>query len=125
MFIVIGLFTFSSARETRQANEKADEFIAALEDAGRPALPTKDQIVRVLGDDGGALCDDPGSALRKATLLLDADQRRGRARHAAGHRRQQRVVKGQLAVIEVYCPDELEDFKSYVSDLKYDDVVNG
>ena len=36
-----------------------------------------------------------------------------------------RVVKGQLAVIEVYCPDELEDFKNYVSDLKYDDVVNG
>ncbi len=35
-----------------------------------------------------------------------------------------RIVQGQLAVIEVYCPDELEDFKSYISDLKYDDVVN-
>ena len=68
VFIVIGLFTFSSARESQRANEKADEFIAALEDAGAQRLPTKDQVVRVLGDDGGAVCHDPANALRKATL---------------------------------------------------------
>ena len=44
---------------TRQASDKADEFIAALDEAGLTA-PSKDQITRVLGDDGGALCDDPG-----------------------------------------------------------------
>ena len=41
VFIVIGLFTFSSARESQEANEKADEFIAALEDAGAQRLPRR------------------------------------------------------------------------------------
>ncbi len=40
-FMVIGLFTFSSANESRQANEKADELISALEDAGATSLPTE------------------------------------------------------------------------------------
>ena len=56
-----------SARPTRarQANDKADQLIAALEDAGAQHVPTKDQIVRVLGADGGAICDDPNDALRQ------------------------------------------------------------
>jgi Tfp pilus assembly protein FimT len=123
VFVVIGLFTFSSARESRQANDKADQLIAALEDAGAESVPSKDQIVRILGEDGGATCDDPGNALRKATLYSMV------ANGAAGPGMRPviadtRIVQGQLAVIEVYCPDELEDFKSYISDLKYDDVVN-
>src|SRR5690349_22330176 len=123
VFVVIGLFTFSSASSSRKANDKADQLITALQDQGAQRVPSKDQIVRVLGDDGGALCDDPGAALRKATLYSMM------ANGAAGPGMRPviadtRVVQGQLAVIQVYCPDELEDFKSYVSDLKYDDVVN-
>ena len=123
VFVVIGLFTFSSARESRQASDKADQLIAALEDGGAESVPSKDQIVRILGEDGGATCDDPGNALRKATLYSMV------ANGAAGPGMRPviadtRIVQGQLAVIEVYCPDELEDFKNYVSDLKYDDVVN-
>ena len=68
VFIVIGLVTFNAARDSRKASDKADEFLAALEDAGVQRLPSKDQVVRILGDDGGATCDDPGNALRKATL---------------------------------------------------------
>src|SRR3954454_14637714 len=68
VFVVIGLFTFSSAKQSKRADEKADELIAAFEKAGAHRVPSKDQIVRVLGDDGGAVCDDPGSSLRKATL---------------------------------------------------------
>jgi len=122
-FMVIGLFTFSAANETRRASEKANELVSVLEDLGATSLPTDDQIVRVLGDDGGAICDDPTSALRKATLYSMMSN----GASGPGMRpvvADTRAVQGQLAVIQVYCPDELEDFKSYVSDLKYDDVVN-
>ena len=34
-----------------------------------------------------------------------------------------RVFQGQLLILEVYCPDELEDFKAYVEDLETDDVA--
>src|SRR4051812_7103639 len=104
VFVVIGLFTFSSARESKRADEKADQLITSLQKAGAERVPSKDQIVRVLGDDGGAVCDDPTSALRKATLYSMVSN------GAAGPGMRPvvadtRVVAGQLAVIEVYCPN--------------------
>jgi hypothetical protein len=119
--VVIGLFTFSSARSTAQAQDKADQFSAALEGAGLTA-PSQDQIVRVLGDDGGALCEDPGSALRKATLfgqLVNGAAGPGQRPVVADNR----VVQGQLIAIQVYCPDELADFKESIQDLDFGDVI--
>ena len=121
VFILIGVFTFSSARSSKQAEQKADELIAAIEDAGATA-PDKDQIVRVLGDDGGATCADPNESLTRAILLSQL------ANGAAGPGARpviadSRAVKGQLLIIQVYCPDELEDFQKFVDDLKTDDVL--
>jgi Tfp pilus assembly protein FimT len=120
-FVLAGLIAFSSARETAEAQEKADELIAAIEDAGATA-PSKDQIVRVLGDDGGATCQDPNEALSRAALLAQL------ANGASGPGSRpviadSRVFQGQLLIIEVYCPDELEDFQEFVDDLKTDDVA--
>jgi Tfp pilus assembly protein FimT len=118
------LVTFRAARETARAGEKADELIAAIEAAGAHA-PDRDQIIRVLGDDGGATCEDPSSALGRATLLAQL------ANGASGPGARpviadSRVVRGQLLIIEVYCPDELEDFKDFVEDLETDDdLVQG
>ena len=42
-----------------------------FEAAGLPVPEDLDIVTRTLGDDGGAVCDDPASALGKATL---ADQ---------------------------------------------------
>ena len=121
--MVIGLFTFSSARSSKQAQDKATEFSAALEAAGLHA-PSQDQIVRVLGDDGGALCEDPGSALGKAILfgqLVNGAAGPGQRPVIADNR----VVQGQLIALQVYCPDEVDDFKNTIEDLDFADVVRG
>lgn len=65
--MILGLILFDSAKETKDANAKADQFIAALEAVSAPA-PPRDEVVRVLGSDGGATCDDPNNALKRATL---------------------------------------------------------
>src|SRR5690349_17123992 len=62
------LVAFRNVREDKKAQEKADQLISAIEDTGATA-PSKDQIVRVLGDDGGATCEDPNAALNRAVLL--------------------------------------------------------
>ena len=121
VLIVAALIAFSSARETREAQEKADQLIAALEDAGATA-PSQDQIVRVLGDDGGATCEDPNDALSRAILLTQLTN----GATGPGTRpviADSRVFQGQLLIIEIYCPEELEDFQEYVEDLKTDDVT--
>lgn len=121
-FVLAGLIAFSSARETREAQEKADELIAAIEDAGATA-PDRDQIVRVLGDDGGATCEDPNEALNRAVLLSQLSN----GASGPGSRpviADSRVFQGQLLIIEVYCPDELDDFREFVEDLETDDVAS-
>jgi hypothetical protein len=35
-----------------------------------------------------------------------------------------RVFRGQLLIIEIYCPDELDEFQEFVEDLKTDDVAS-
>jgi Tfp pilus assembly protein FimT len=121
ILMVVGLVAFRSAKASREAEDKADQLIAALEDAGARA-PSRDQIVRVLGDDGGPTCDDPNNALRRATLLAQL------ANGAAGPGSRpviadSRVFQGQLLIIEIYCPDELDDFQAFIDDLKTDDVA--
>src|SRR6478672_2054178 len=68
VLVLWGILAFSAARQTRRATEKADQLITALHAAGA-RTPDRNQIVRVLGDDGGATCANPNKALSHATLL--------------------------------------------------------
>src|SRR6476620_8642644 len=123
VFIVIGLFTFSSANKSRKANDKADQLITALKDAGAQHVPSKDQLVRVLGTDGGAICESPGDSLAKATLY----SMMGTGSSGPGMRpivADTNAVLGELAVIKVYCPAAVEDVKSYVSARRDGDTVH-
>jgi Tfp pilus assembly protein FimT len=113
---VIALITFRSARDTEEAQQKADELIAAIEADGGTA-PSADLIAGVLGDDGGAVCQDPNSGLAKAALLGALVNGSG----SAGSRpiiAESRLLQGQLRIISVYCPDELDDFQDFVDSLK-------
>lgn len=122
VFALIAVITFSSARSTAQANQKADELIAAIEGAGGDA-PSRDQVVRVLGDDGGAICEDPTAALNRATL--NAQLTNGAA--GPGKRpiiADARAVEFEVLVIETYCPDELDDWVDELADYEFEEVIN-
>lgn len=113
--LVWALIAFNTARQTRQAEAKADEFIAAAEAKGYP-LPDRDRVAKVLGDDGGAACANPNAALSRATLnsmLVNGATGPG-ARPIVSD---SRAIKGQLLIIEVYCPDQLDEFEASVEDL--------
>lgn len=121
ILMIIGLIAFSSARSTQQAEDKANQLIAALQSSGSRA-PSQEQIVRVLGDDGGATCTDPNAALTRGIFLSQL------ANGAAGPGMRpviadSEIVRGQLLIIKIYCPDELEDFQKFVDDLKTDNVA--
>lgn len=120
---VIGLITFRAARETQRAGEKADQLISEVEAAGATA-PSREQIMRVLGDDGGAVCANPNNALTQATLLGQLVNGSG----GPGTRpviADNRVVQGQLLIIEVYCPDELAEFQKFADTLELSSTNGG
>ena len=121
---VVALLFYSSAQATQAAQAKADQLIAALEQAGATSTPSQEQIVRVLGNDGGATCADPGGALTKAALLgLIANGAAGPGgRPVIADRR---VVLGQLLIVQTYCPNELPAFQRVVNALKFAPVATG
>jgi hypothetical protein len=119
----IALVAYNSAKSDAEADQKADQYIAELTAAGLRA-PSKDQVILVLGDNGGPACATPNSSLKKGILLGELTN--GAA--GPGIRpiiADNRVVQGQLLMIKVYCPDELEEFADFIDDLKYADVVKG
>ena len=121
--MIIALLTFRSGKESEQAEQKANQLITALTAAGARA-PSQEQVVRLLGDDGGAVCDDPSGSLRKGILL-------GQLMNGAagpGMRpviADKRVVRGQLLVLQIYCPDELPRFQEFVDRLNLSDTATG
>ena len=116
VFAVIGLLMFKSARDTQQALEKADQLIASINQAGGTA-PSREQIARVLGEDGGAVCANPNDALSRTILFSQL------AYGAAGPGTRpviadSRFLQGQLRIIQIYCPEELDEFQKFVDDLQ-------
>ena len=114
--VVVAVLSHAAANTTAQAEQKADQLTAELQAAGLP-VPSHEQIVRVLGDDGGAACAHPNEALTRATLAAQLANGSG----GPGTRpiiTDSRLLQGQLLVIKTYCPDELADFQQFVDDLK-------
>ena len=113
---VIALFTFRGNRQDEAADAKAAELVQAMDAAGMVA-PSTDQIARVLGDDGGVTCEDPNGALTRGLVLNELTN------GAAGPGRrpvivEDRVLKSQLLIIGVYCPDELPNYERFVDGLE-------
>ena len=123
VLLIAALVSYRSAKATEEANQKAAQLQSELTAAGLRA-PSTDMLVRVLGDDGGATCADPNEALQRGALY-------GMLVNGAGGPgirpiiTDNNLVRGQLLIIKVYCPEYLEDFTEFVDDLKSADVVKG
>ena len=124
LLLIICLVFYRRAESNQEAQDKANQLIAALQKAGVRAVPSQEQIVGVLGDDGGVLCKDPASALRKSILFSQLTN--GAA--GPGIRpviADSKVFKGQLLAIQIYCPDQLPRFQQMVEKLKTAPVAGG
>ncbi len=112
----VALASYRGQKETEQANAKAEQLQTALASAGL-RVPYKDSIVRVLGDDGGAICHDPDDALRRGTLY-------GMLTNGAAGPGQRpvlvdnKLLQGQLLIMKVYCPQYVDAFQDLIDDLK-------
>jgi hypothetical protein len=118
---IIGLITFSAGTNNKQAQQLAAELSQKLEKAGYTA-PDQDILVRSLGDDGGAVCDDPAAALRVAILhdqISNGADFVGRRPIIVDNN----IVAGEALILETYCPDELQKYRDKFDDLKTDDVI--
>jgi hypothetical protein len=119
---IIGLITYSGQKQSDEATAKAQQLTQAFEQAGITVPADIDIITRSLGTDGGAVCDNPASALGRALLfqeLYNGADFVGRRPVIADTN----VLKGELAILSVYCPEKVQQFRDKTKDLKLDDTL--
>ena len=119
---IIGLIVYDQASDNADAQAKAAQLEAKFRQAGLPVPADHDQIVNVLGTDGGPICDNPANALGKAIL----NDRLTNGADFVGIRPvivDRRALVGELFVLQVYCPDKVQDYKDKIDDLKTDNVI--
>ena len=119
---VLGLILYDAAQDNQDAQAKADQLVQEFERAGLPVPADTDQLVAVLGDDGGAVCANPANALGKAIL---ADQITNGASFV-GRRPvifDRRFVVGEALILQIYCPEELAPYQEKIDELKYDNTI--
>ena len=95
-----------------------------LEGAGLRA-PQEDILVRSFGDDGGAVCENAHEGLDGLTKAILLDQLFNGA-DFVGRRpitADRRIVQGQLLILETYCPDTLDEYRTGIQDLEFDDTI--
>ncbi|MFD7837574.1 hypothetical protein [Streptomyces sp. NPDC059761] len=120
--MIIGLFTYTQQRATNQAHEKANQLNDALVAQGFRPL-NAGNIAATLGTDGGPVCEDPNSALKRGLWLIQMANGAG----GPGMRpviADNRILRAGLEIIKVYCPEKLDAYQEKIEDLKTSDTVN-
>jgi hypothetical protein len=119
---IAGIFSYSQGKNSALANQRADQLVALFQARGLPVPANKESIVRVFGDDGGAMCESPSSALKRA--LYSGMLMNGAAGPGARPVKVSRsLVDGELLALGVYCPSQVDDFQRFVNDQHYADVI--
>jgi hypothetical protein len=121
VLVIAGLIVRHPSTSDNEAQRKAEQLVAALSAAGT-RTPAVEEVVRVLGDDGGAVCAGPNEALTRAAVQARLANGSGgpgtRPVIADGE-----ILYGELLVISIYCPDKLAGFQQFVNELKTSDVA--
>ncbi|MFL9682928.1 hypothetical protein [Streptomyces sp. KL110A] len=120
--LVTGLIRYSSIKRTHATADKAEQLSQELVKAGYPA-PDQETVERLLGTDGGQVCEAPGNALKEALYRI---QQLSTGTGGPGNRpviADTKAVEVERIVLQVYCPDQVADFDDAVDDLKTDDTV--
>lgn len=119
---IVGLIAYSGEQDDREAQEKAQQLTQKFERAGLPVPADQDIIVRSLGSDGGAVCENPADGL--GTALLNDQLSNGAS--FVGRRpviADRQVVLGELLILQTYCPDEVQEFRDEFDGFDYDDTI--
>jgi hypothetical protein len=119
---VIGLITFNAQQSNQQAEQKAQQLTQKFKAAGLAVPASQETIIRQLGDDGGYVCHDPTSALGRGLLysqLINGASFVGQ-RPVIGP---PEILKGELLILQTYCPDKVPQFQDRIGNLKTDDTV--
>jgi amino acid transporter len=119
----VGIAVFKQGHDNRVASHRADQLVALYRSHDLPVPVARKTVVRVLGKDGGAVCDNPNGALTRA--IQNQQLASGGNVGSRPIRADRRVVTGEELILQVYCPSKLPAYRRYVDSKRFDSVVRG
>jgi glutamate:GABA antiporter len=124
VLIAVGLIAYTQPTNNQEAQQKAQQLEQSFQQAGLPVNRSRDDIVNSLGTDGGAVCENPATALGKATLndlLTNGADFVGRRPVLVDRR----ILLGEKLILQTYCPDKLKAYQDKINELKTRHTVKG
>ena len=123
VLLIVMLVTWNYNRSSAEATAKAQQLITAFDKAGLPAPGTAEEVARVMGTDGGAVCASvqDGVALGIAKLNLSV----GGAFYTRAVIADKRLATGLLLVVQTYCPDKVPTAQQFIDNQHFGDTVGG
>jgi hypothetical protein len=121
LLLVVMLVTYNYNKNTDEALAKAEQLIAALDQAGLRTPRDPNEVARVLGTDGGAVCAsvEDGVALGIAKLNLSV----GGAFYIRPVIADGRLRTALVIVVQTYCPEKVPTIEEFFDSQRFDSLV--
>jgi hypothetical protein len=103
--------------DSTEALRKAQQLQEKLEEAGLP-VPDTDTLVRLYGTNGGVVCEFAGSDFQTYFNLIHFANTGRRPVHI-----DPRIFEYDAAVIEVYCPENLDAYLEAVEEWSTEETL--
>jgi type II secretory pathway pseudopilin PulG len=123
LLLAVMLITYNYNKANEEALAKAEQLITALDEAGLATPTDPNNVARVFGNDGGAVCAsvDDGVALGIAKLNLSV----GGAFYIRPVIADGRLRTGLLIIVQTYCPEKVPTAEEFLDSHNFDTVVRG
>jgi hypothetical protein len=122
LLAIWGIAAYRGHKADQEAKAKAQQLNQAFTAAGLEPFADLDEVARVLGTHGGAVCAAPGKTLAKSLLKIQLSNGAG----GIGLRPvtiDKETLQGEFLIVKTYCPDKLPGFATLFDGLDYDNVV--
>lgn len=121
VLLIVMLITYDYNRSNQEAEAKAQQLSTAFAKAGLRTPRDIEEVARVLGDDGGAVCASvqKGVALGIAKLNLSV----GGAFYSRPVIADGRLATGLLLIVQTYCPEKVPDVQEWLDSQSFDTTV--
>ena len=122
VLLIVMMITYNYNRSNGEALAKAQQLITAFDEAGLRSPRDANEVARVIGTDGGAVCASsatvsPGFA--KLNLSV------GGAFYTRPIIADRRLATGLLIVVQTYCPEKIPDAQQFVDSQQFGTLVRG
>jgi hypothetical protein len=123
VLLIVMMITWTYNRSNEQAVAKAQQLITAFEKAGLRAPNSAEEVARVLGNDGGAVCASVhnGVALGIAKLNLSV----GGAFYIRPVIADRKLATGLGLIVQTYCPEKIPSVQKFLDSQHFGNVVRG